>query len=123
VVIENSGGSPRRRTFLPDTDFSRDEYQLIEQLRQIEKRLAEGLAGFQTFFLPRVFQESCRLWLWIVLIIVCAGAAVKMPAQFGLRAISYEQGWRGAGALLALVFGIYFFGRSKARSARGSSRE
>lgn len=98
---------------LPNTDFAPDEYQLLEQLRQLQGRASEDLTRFEKLFLPKFF-ALVPLWLWIVLIVVCAGALVPTLQHLDKPGIGYPQAGGGAGVLLAFLLAIWIAGRSKA---------
>lgn len=98
---------------LPNTSFDGDELQLLEQLRQLHARAEADLARFNQLLLPKLFRYL-PLWLWVVLILVCAGAAVPALKAAGQNSISYPHTGGVAAILLVLVLTGYFLGKSKA---------
>jgi S-DNA-T family DNA segregation ATPase FtsK/SpoIIIE len=51
----------------PEPDFSPDEYQLFEQLGQLQNKVRDGLARFRAMFLPSLARFIPPAWLLILL--------------------------------------------------------
>jgi len=94
-------------------DMSADEYQLVEQLRQLHARTREQLDRFNRFVLPQAF-KYLPLWLWIVFLLVAGAGVVPVLQHFGINSVSSRQAAAGAAGLLVLVVIGYFLGQRKA---------
>ena len=101
---------------LPNTNFSADEYQSLEQLRQLHTRTNGDLGQFDHLLLPKIFR-LLPLWLWVVLILVCAGASVPAFRAAGQASISYPMVGGAAAALLAVVLRRLFCRTEQGRRA------
>src|SRR5215467_13664265 len=52
----------------PEPDFSPDEYQLFEQLGQLQTKVRDGLARFRRMFLPNVVRFVPQAWFLVVVL-------------------------------------------------------
>jgi S-DNA-T family DNA segregation ATPase FtsK/SpoIIIE len=93
---------------------SGDEYQLLDQLRQLQSRTADDLSQFNQLLLPKIFR-AVPLWLWIAFIVVCGAAGAPALRAAGQTAVSFPVAGGAAGVLLILVVAAYFVGRGKAQ--------
>src|ERR1051326_8957895 len=64
----------------PEPDFSPDEYQLFEQLRQLQSKVREGLGRFRGMFLPNAARFVPPAWLLILILIGLAGWVLAAPS-------------------------------------------
>ena len=96
-----------------EPDLLADEHGLLEQLGRLHTTAGETLAKFQKLFLPKLFR-ALPLWMWIGLILVVGGGLVPVLQRTGHGDIGYPHVGAGAGLLLAVVFALYFAGRSRA---------
>jgi hypothetical protein len=64
----------------PEPDFSPDEYQLLEQLGQLQTKVREGLGRFRGMFLPSAVRFIPPAWLLILVLIGLAGWVLAAPS-------------------------------------------
>ena len=104
-----------RGTVLPNTDLSPDEHQLLERLRELHGRAVKDGANFDKLLLPKIFRVL-PLWLWLVFLVVVAGALPMILQQLGRGPITHVQTGIAAAVVFGLVLATYLSGRRKAAS-------
>lgn len=99
-------------------DLSKDEYQLFEELQKSHAATTEELRRFGKLILPRLF-SYVPLWLWIVLLAVCAVGLAPALQQLGHNSITPKQTISAALVAFVLVVVAYIQGqRSGSRLAK-----
>jgi len=98
----------------PEPDLSLDENRLFEEFQHLESKTREDLSQFQKILLPQIFR-FLPVSL-VVLLLLCAVAAVPVLQHFDRNAVSWrETGPAALGLLVILIF--YLQGRRAASPA------
>jgi S-DNA-T family DNA segregation ATPase FtsK/SpoIIIE len=98
----------------PESDLSLDENRLFEELQRLESKIREDLDQFQQIPLPRIF-KFLPISL-VVLLLLCAVAAVPVLQHFGRNTVSWLETGPAAIVLVAVLF-LYLKGRRAATPA------
>jgi S-DNA-T family DNA segregation ATPase FtsK/SpoIIIE len=64
----------------PEPDFSPDEYQLFDQLGQLQTKVREGLTRFRRMFLPNVVRFIPQAWFLVVVLLGMAAWGFAAPS-------------------------------------------
>lgn len=96
-----------------DLDRSRDEYQLIEELRELRDKGQIGMGRFRKFILPRFFKY--RL-LWF-LVILCPIPVALVLSSFGDARFGLKEAIFVAVGSLIVGFILHLIGKGQSKAA------
>ncbi|MCI0744650.1 MAG: ATP-binding protein [Verrucomicrobia subdivision 3 bacterium] len=102
-----------------DPDLSRNEREMLQEIRQLHARASEDISRFRKLALPRVF-SLIPLSVWIVLIAVCAGVLPLVARQVGTAPFTYAHSSVLAAIAFAALCGVHFQSSRKASSLAAS---